>query len=138
MIDLKVPNSSSGSVNSIVNKRRNKRVTASAGHKVQCWRNQEIRWTGAGAFRICANACLTLWFRCRWCLASEDMFDRLSSSEGVRPSNMTGNDVAERRVLQLQKHLASAPQAQLSAQLQTAPCAVNRSLPRFDPTFMEH
>ncbi len=51
---------------------------------------------------------------------------------------MAGDDIAERRVLQLQKHLSSGPQAQQSAQLEAAPCAVNRSLPRFDATFMEH
>ena len=51
---------------------------------------------------------------------------------------MADSEIADRRVVQLQKHLLSAPQAQQSTQLKAAPCAVNRSLPRFDATFMEH
>ena len=51
---------------------------------------------------------------------------------------MADDEVAQRRVVQLQKHLASAHQSQQAPQLEAAPCAVNRSLPRFDATFMEH
>lgn len=52
---------------------------------------------------------------------------------------MDADDVAERRILQLRQHLTSVPQAPLcTGQLEAAPCAVNRSLPRFDATFMEH
>lgn len=52
---------------------------------------------------------------------------------------MNDDEIAERRIVQLQKHLASAPHTPESAsQLEAAPCAVNRSLPRFDATFMEH
>lgn len=50
---------------------------------------------------------------------------------------MSADDIAERRVLQLRQHLAS--EAPLSkGQLEAVPCAVSRSLPRFDATFMEH
>lgn len=52
---------------------------------------------------------------------------------------MDPDNIAERRILQVRKHLVSVPQApQSSGQLEAAPCAVNRSLPRFDATFMEH
>ena len=51
---------------------------------------------------------------------------------------MADSEIADRRILQLRKHLFSAPQAQQSTQLEATPCAVNRSLPRFDATFMEH
>lgn len=52
---------------------------------------------------------------------------------------MKSDDIAERRVGQMRKHLASVPQIPQSAgQIEAAPCAVNRSLPRFDATFMEH
>ena len=52
---------------------------------------------------------------------------------------MNDDEVAERRVVQLRRHLASAPHISESAsQLEAAPCAVNRTLPRFDATFMEH
>ena len=53
-------------------------------------------------------------------------------------SEMADSEIADRRIVQLRKHLLSAPQAQQSTQLEAAPCAVNRSLPRFDATFMEH
>lgn len=52
---------------------------------------------------------------------------------------MSADDIAERRVLQLRQHLASVCEAPVSrGQLEAVPCAVNRSLPRFDATFMEH
>lgn len=54
------------------------------------------------------------------------------------PARMTDSEIAERRLVQLRKQLIAAPQAQQSTQLEAAPCAVNRSLPRFDATFMEH
>ncbi|KAL3157409.1 hypothetical protein ABBQ32_011884 [Trebouxia sp. C0010 RCD-2024] len=49
---------------------------------------------------------------------------------------MNPDEVAERRILQVRKHLTSVPQIPQS--VEAAPCAVNRSLPRFDATFMEH
>ena len=52
---------------------------------------------------------------------------------------MSDDQLAERRIAQLRQHLASTPQVGPSnSQLEAAPCAVNRSLPRFDATFMEH
>ena len=51
---------------------------------------------------------------------------------------MADDAVVQRRILQLQRHMSSASQTQASSQLEAAPCAVNRSLPRFDATFMEH
>lgn len=49
---------------------------------------------------------------------------------------MNPDEVAERRILQVRKHLTSVPQIPQS--VEAAPCAANRSLPRFDATFMEH
>ena len=51
---------------------------------------------------------------------------------------MANDEIVERRLVQLRKHLSSAPYAQQSTLLEAAPCAVSRSLPRFDATFMEH
>ena len=52
---------------------------------------------------------------------------------------MDADDIAERRISQLRQHLAFVPQAPMcTGQLEAATCAVNRSLPRFDATFMEH
>ena len=51
---------------------------------------------------------------------------------------MVEDEIVQRRVVQLQKHLTLTHRTQQAPQLEAAPCAVNRSLPRFDATFMEH